>query len=86
MYPKFVTFKLVTDSGNTTDLPVNPMSVISVLAITIPGKLSGPSGEPMSKKGAGLDIGFRIIPVDHTPEEAQAMLEGAGVSLEIEES
>lgn len=75
MYPKFVTFRLVTDSG-TVDLPINPMSVIQVLAISIPGKLSGPSGEPISKKGAGLDVGFRIIPVDHTPEEAQAMLEG----------
>jgi len=76
MYPKFVTFKLVVDGGNTIDLPVNPMSVIQILAISIPGQLSGPDGAPMSKKGAGLDVGFRIIPVDHSPEEAQAMLEG----------
>ena len=80
MYPKFVTFKLVTGEGETTDLPINPMLVLSILAISIPGALSGPDGEPISKMGAGLDCGFKIIPVDHSPKEAQAMLEGKKIS------
>jgi len=76
-YPIYVMFNLVTgEDGRTTPLPVNPNLVISVVGISIPGKLKLPSGEPITKSAAGLDIGFRIIPVDHTPEVAQAMLEG----------
>lgn len=76
-YPVYVTFNLVTgNDGKTTPLPVNPNLVNSVVAISVPGTIADNSGELISKAAAGLDIGFKIIPVDHSPEEAQAMLEG----------
>lgn len=85
MYPEFVTFKLVVGKGKTTDLPINPMSIVSILAISIPGMLKGPDGEPISKPGAGLNCGFDIIPVDHSVEVAQRMLEGKKISnLKVE--
>ena len=76
MRPEFETFKLVTDGGGTVNLPVNVNAVISVVDISIPGKLKNTDGSPISKRGAGLDIGFRIIPVACSSEEAIAMLEG----------
>lgn len=77
MRPEFVDFKLITgDAGETTLLPVNVNSVITIVAITVPGLLKGPDGSPIAKGATGLDIGFRIIPVDHNPVEARAMLEG----------
>lgn len=80
MYPKFVTFKLIEGPGKTTDLPVNPMTVITIVPITVPGMLTGPTGEPMGKGVAGLDCGFKIIPVDHSVDEARDMLEGKFVN------
>lgn len=83
-YPIYVNFNLVTgNDGKTTPIPINPNLVISVVAISVPGKMLDNAGQPIAKSAAGLDIGFRIIPVDHTPEEAQAMLEGKE-SSEIE--
>jgi len=76
MRPEFVTFKLIEGPNKTTDLPVNPMSIITIVPITVPGMLTGLSGESMGKAAAGLDCGFKIIPVDHSVEEAQHMLEG----------
>ena len=85
MKPEFVMFKLIEEPGKTTDLPVNPMSVITVVSITVPGMLAGPTGESMGKGVAGLDVGFKIIPVDHSVEEAQRMLEGKKISnLKVE--
>ena len=79
MRPEFVDFKLITgDTGETTLLPINVNSVISIVAITVPGLLKGPDGSSIAKAATGLDVGFRIIPVDHNPAEAQAMLEGKG--------
>lgn len=78
MRPEFTDFKLITGrKGETTLQPINVNSVISIVAITVPGLLKGPDGEPISKAATGLDVGFRIIPVDHNPAEAQRMLEGA---------
>lgn len=76
-YPIFVMFNLVTgNDGSVTPLPVNPNLVNSVVAISIPGTMVDNAGASITKPGAGLDIGFRIIPVAHSPEEAQDMLEG----------
>ena len=79
-YPKLVTFNMVTDDkGGTTPVPINPWLVFSVLAISIPGTMLLSSGEPVMKSAAGLEtLVGKIIPVDHTPEEAQAILEGKG--------
>lgn len=77
MRPEFVIMKMVTENGSV-DVPINPNLVIRLLAITIPGLLKGPDGASMSKAGTGLDVGFSIIPVDHNPAEARAMLEGKG--------
>lgn len=76
MKPEFVTFKLIEGPGKTTELPVNPMSIITIVPITVPGMLTGPTGEPIGKHVAGLDCGFRVLPVDHSVGEAQRMLEG----------
>ena len=85
MKPEFVTFKLIEEAGKTTDLLVNPMSIITIVPITVPGMLTGPTGDPMGKGVAGLDCGFKIIPVDHSVEEARCMLEGRSIgNLKIE--
>lgn len=77
MRPVFVDFKLITDNvGGRIDLPVNVNSVISILAITIPGKLKDATGQPIAKAATGLNTGFTIITVDHNPKEVQRMLEG----------
>ena len=77
MRPEYTDFKLITPEG-TTDLPVNVNSVISIMSITVPGLLKGPDGSSIAKAATGLDVGFRIIPVDHNPEVVRAMLEGKG--------
>lgn len=75
---KFVKVKLIEGPDKTSDLPVNPMTIIAIVPISVKGKMLGPGGEPVMRRAAGLDCGFKIIPVDHTVEEAQAMLERRG--------
>ena len=82
MRPEFEDFKLITGEGETTLLPVNVNSVITIVSITVPGMLKGPDGSPIAKAATGLDVGFRVIPVDHNPVEVRAMLEGKS-SLKI---
>ena len=85
MKPEFVMFNLIEGPGKTTKIPVNPMSIITVVPITVAGMMSGPDGKPMGKAAAGLDVGFRVLPVDHSVIEAQAMLEGKKITnLKIE--
>lgn len=76
MRPNFVTFKLIEGPGKTRDLPININLVITVVPITVAGVMAGPDGEPMGMPAAGLDVGFRIIPVDCSVKEALRMLEG----------
>jgi len=76
MRPEFEMFKLVGAEGSTTELPINANLVISVVPITIESQMLGPTGESVKVPAAGLDVGFRIIPVDCSVKEAIAKLEG----------
>lgn len=67
---KFINFNLVEGDGKTSEIPINPYAVLTVLPITIQGKLSGPDGQPVGRPAAGLCAGMKIIPVDCTVAEA----------------
>lgn len=74
---KFVNFNLVEGDGKTSEIPINPYAVLTVLPITIQGKLSGPDGQPVGRPAAGLCAGMKIIPVNCTVADAIDKIETA---------
>jgi len=76
---EFVTFNLIEDEGKTSEIPINPFAVLTILPITIQGKMMGPHGEPMGKSAAGLCAGMKILPVDCSVKEAKNKI-GAAIN------
>jgi len=74
---EFVTFNLIEDEGKTSEIPINPFAVLTVLPITVQGRMSGPDGQPIGKSAAGLCAGMKILPVDCSVKEARDKLEAA---------
>ena len=74
---EFITFNLVEAEGKTSEIPINPFAVSTVLPITIQGRMSGPDGAPIGKPAAGLCAGMKVIPVDCSVEEAKNKIEAA---------
>lgn len=74
---KFITFNLVEGEGKTSEIPINPYAVLTVLPITIQGKFCGPDGKAIGTPAAGLCAGMKIVPVNCTVAEAIAQIEAA---------
>ena len=73
---KLVKFNILSDkTGDKIEISINPMQILMIVPIPIPGEIKGLDGNPISREGAGIDLGMKMLLADHTVEEAMKIWE-----------
>jgi len=72
---KLLKVELVDNKGDIGNMFwVNPEKVVGVISVLIPGDLTGPTGEPIPRERAGIDLGTKVVLVNESPERIVELL------------